>query len=239
LHERLAGPTKDANVELPILHGKLRGKRWLVESFINLGFWLGTYEHKKQSLFVRTVTEGAVVYDVGAHVGFYTLLASVMVGPTGTVVAFEPLPRNLYYLHRHLSLNRCENVKVVEAAVAEENGTTLFSEGAHSTTGHISLKGNIAVQKVALDELVLSGSIPAPEFIKIDVEGAELAVLTGARETLAIFAPVIFLSTHGTDIHRQCCEFLESAGYQLHDIRGKSIHNTREIIAVVPAQSRQ
>ncbi len=226
-------------MELPILHGKLKGKRWIVESFINLGFWLGTYEHKKQSLFTQTITEGAVVYDVGAHVGFYTLLASVMVGPRGTVVAFEPLPRNLYYLHKHLSLNKCENVKVVEAAVAEENGTTLFSEGAHSTTGHVSLKGNIAVQKVALDELVFSQRIPAPDYIKIDVEGAELSVLTGARKTLSVFAPVIFLSTHGANIHRQCCEFLESAGYQLQDVRGKSVPNTREIIAVGPTQLRQ
>lgn len=221
-------------MEIPILHGKLKGKRWIVESFINLGCWLGTYEHEKQSLFAETVTEGAVVYDIGAHVGFYTLLASAIVGQRGKVVAFEPLPRNLYYLNKHLLLNNCENVKVVEAAVAEESGTAFFTEGSSSSMGRLSLAGKIEIPKVALDDLVLSGRISPPEYIKIDVEGAELLVLAGAKKTLRDFAPVIFLSTHGVDIHRQCIEFLKSTEYQLRGMGGKCIDNTDKIIAVKP-----
>jgi len=101
---------------LPILQGNLKGKKWIVGSS-NHGCWLGTYEFAKQRLFSETIREGSVVYDIGAHVGFYTLLASVLVGPKGKVVAFEPLPRNIYYLKKHLRLNQCKNVILVEAAV--------------------------------------------------------------------------------------------------------------------------
>ena len=148
-----------AGMEVPILQGKLKGKRWIVGSF-NHGCWLGSYEYKKQTLFAETVTEGSVVYDVGAHVGFYTLLASEVVGQGGKVIAFEPLPRNLHYLNKHLSLNRCENVKVIEAAVAEESGTTFFTEGISSSMGYLSSTGDYEVKVVSLDNLVLNREIP-------------------------------------------------------------------------------
>src|SRR5579862_7724955 len=79
---------------LPILQGPLRGKKWVVGSG-NHGCWLGSYEHDKQSLFQKTVRTGDIVYDVGANAGFYSLLASVLVGEKGQVYAFEPLPANL------------------------------------------------------------------------------------------------------------------------------------------------
>src|SRR5574341_673203 len=101
---------------VPVLQGRLRGKRWIVGASVH-GCWLGSYEYDKQKRFVREIKKGDVVYDIGAHVGFYTLLASELVGPSGQVIAFEPLPRNLGYLHRHLALNSCKNVTVIEAAV--------------------------------------------------------------------------------------------------------------------------
>src|SRR5512139_3781902 len=70
---------------LPILQGRLRGKRWISGS-CNHGCWLGSYEYHKRVLFERTITPGSVVFDLGAHVGFYTLLASVLVGHAGRVV---------------------------------------------------------------------------------------------------------------------------------------------------------
>ena len=90
---------------VPILQGRLRGKRWIVGSG-NHGCWLGSYEYEKRRAFEQTISAGNIVFDVGAHVGFYTLLASTLVGPTGRVVAFEPAPRNLRYLKEHLRLNR-------------------------------------------------------------------------------------------------------------------------------------
>lgn len=106
---------------LPVMQGRLKGKKWIVWSS-NHGCWLGSYEHAKRILFEETITEGSVVFDVGAHVGFYSLLASVLVGPRGSVFAFEPLQRNLFYLKQHLRLNDIENVTVIEAAVSDRGG---------------------------------------------------------------------------------------------------------------------
>jgi len=185
---------------VPIMQGRLKGKKWIVGSS-NHGCWLGSFEYEEQTLFAETVTEGAVVYDIGAHVGFYTLLASEIVGPRGKVIAFEPLPQNLHYLNRHLSINKCDNVKVIEAAVAEESGTAFFTEGTSSSMGYLSLAGNIEVKKVALDELMFNGKILPPEYLKIDVEGAELMVLSGAKSVLTQYHPTIFLATHGLEVH--------------------------------------
>lgn len=215
---------------VPILQGRLKGRKWIAGSS-NHGCWLGSYEYDKQKLFVKTIKEGSVVYDIGAHVGFYTLLASVLVGPRGKVIAFEPLPRNIRYLKEHVRLNRCDNVLIVEAAVGDESGIASFEEGTNSYTSHLSSKGCIKVRTVNLDDLVLSGEIPLPDYMKIDVEGAELSVLSGAKSILSNYHPTIFLATHGIEVHQQCCQFLKSIGYDLQSINEKNIDETDEIIA--------
>ena len=72
------------------------------------------------------------VFDIGAHAGYYTLIASKLVGGSGHVVAFEPAPRNLRYLRRHLSLNHVSNVTVLEVAVSDRAGVGRFDVGAES-----------------------------------------------------------------------------------------------------------
>lgn len=218
------------NMKIPILQGKLKGKKWIAGSS-NHGCWLGSYEYEKRVAFETAVTEGSVVFDIGAHVGFYTLLASVLVGPSGKVFAFEPAPRNLFYLKEHLRLNRITNVAVIEAAVSDSAGVVSFDEGSDSSTGHISTEGQLKVRSVSLDELVSQGEVRIPHYIKIDVEGAEKLVLFGARSILAEAHPTLFLATHGRDIHQQCCEFLESLGYSLRPIVGNKVEETNEILA--------
>ncbi len=195
-----------------ILQGKLKGKKWIVGSSIHSN-WLGIYEYEKQKIFTRMIKKGTVLYDIGAHVGFYTLLSSLLVGKKGKVIAFEPLPRNIFYLKRHLKLNKCENVKVIEAAVGERSGTTFFKEGEDSLRGYISSQGELKVKMVSLDELFLKGEIPPPNYMKIDVEGAELKVLLGAKEILRKFHPIIFLSTHSSEIHEECLKILKKMDY--------------------------
>src|ERR1043165_45133 len=78
-----------AGARMPILQGPLRGKRWVAGSHVH-GGWRGSYEFEKQQMFISAIKPGAVVYDIGANVGFYTLLASRLAGPQGRVYAFEP-----------------------------------------------------------------------------------------------------------------------------------------------------
>jgi FkbM family methyltransferase len=216
--------------EVRILQGRLRGRRWIAGASDH-GCWLGSYELAKQQAFADGVREGAVVYDVGAHVGFYTLLASALVGPRGRVVAFEPLPRNLRYLRRHLELNGVANVDLVEAAAGERNGEARFEEGASSSMGRIAAGGTLTVKVVSLDQLHAQGRFPAPDCMKIDVEGGELEVLRGAARVIATAHPVLFLATHSRELHRACLELLRGWGYRLEAIGAAPVEETDELIA--------
>lgn len=146
-------------LRVSILQGPLRGKRWIVGASTH-GCWLGSYEYANQRLFSKTIRPGSVVYDVGAHVGFYTLLAATLVGPQGHVVAFEPVPRNIGYLREHLKLNGITNVTVVEAAAGAGEGSAWFDEGPTSSMGHLSATGGLRVHTVRIDEMVAAGKIP-------------------------------------------------------------------------------
>ncbi len=215
---------------VPILQGKLRGKKWVIGSSIN-ACWLGTYEPTIQNLFAKNITSGSIVFDIGAHVGFYTLLASRLVEAGGKVVAFEPLPDNLTYLYRHLEINRVPNVEVIEAAVSDTSTILRFKQGSHSSMGAIAPGGELEVKAVSLDELLRDGKIAPPDFIKMDIEGAEYQALHGAKMLLSTYHPVIFLATHSPSLHRDCWEFLESLGYKLKAVTGPNLGETDEIYA--------
>ena len=97
--------------------------------------------------------------------------------------------------------------------------------------GGLSSSGDFEVRTVSLDALVHRCDIPIPLLIKMDIEGGEYRALLGAKALLAQHHPTIFLATHGSDVHKSCCDYLSSLGYQLRPIVGKSIVETDEIIA--------
>jgi len=215
---------------VPILQGPLRGKRWISGSG-NHGCGLGTYELPKQCAMLRFIRAGMVCYDVGANVGFYTLFFSHLAGIGGKVLAFEPYPRNVALLRRHIELNRCANVRVFDAAVGDCEGTTLFEEAPSASMGRVSERGTLAVQCRRLDQIVSEGLLP-PDLIKIDVEGAESMVLAGAGEILQKHKPIIFLATHGREQHRNCVAILKQHAYSVAGAAGESADETNELLAV-------
>jgi FkbM family methyltransferase len=223
---------------LPILQGALRGKKWISGSGDH-GCWLGSYEYDKQRLFARSISSGDVVFDIGAHAGLYTLLASTLVGRTGRVIAFEPLPYNLAHLQKHLRINGIGNVQVVEAAVSDSVGHARFEIGDGSTTGKLSTAGAFAVRTVSLDSLFSAGQVPIPSVIKMDIEGGEYKALLGAGRMLEQHHPVIFLATHGRDVHNNCCKYLSSIGYELSAIAGESVADADELLAMFNSQAQQ
>ncbi len=216
---------------VPIMQGRLKGQRWIVGASVH-GCWLGSYEFEKRRAFEETVRPGSVVFDLGAQAGFYTLLASTLVGPTGRVLAFEPLPRNLFYLKEHVRLNNISNVTIIDAAVSDRVGVAYFDQGCSRLMGHLAEGGELRVETVMLDKLVLEGRVPAPDLMKIDIEGAEAMALEGAKLTLAERHPDIFLSTHGNTVHKTCCRFLGSLGYSLSTIDGGGLEQASEVVAL-------
>ncbi|MBM3506241.1 MAG: FkbM family methyltransferase [Alphaproteobacteria bacterium] len=142
------------------------------------------------------------VLDIGAHIGLVSLPVSSVLAAGGRVFAFEPAEGNLHYLRRHVSLNRFANVEVVDCLVGsvERDEVSFFEEGGDSglnsmarptRTGFAETKR----RQVTVDGFCASRSLQ-PDVIKIDVEGAELDVLRGARNVLGFVRPRIVLSVH-------------------------------------------
>ncbi len=207
LFKRLLAP-----LTIRIRSGPLQGRRWSPMS--GTRFLRGNFKSEKSEAMARELGEGDVVYDVGAHVGYTAILASGRVGATGLVVAFEPRGLNLRFLRIHMKVNRTENIRVVESAVGERTGRALFDEDRGSGTGRLAEDGRLSVPLVSLDDLVASGELPPPDFIKVDVEGGELVVLQGARSILDRHHPALFLATHGVEVHDACTAILTEAGYE-------------------------
>ena len=215
---------------VPILKGKLTGKKWLINAggkILRLMF--STYEPEQTALFETYIKPGKVVFDIGAHAGYYTLLSSVIVGAEGKVLAFEPNPCNYRNLVNNVKINRLGNVEMLETAVSDENGHSFFESGSGTGTGRLTSEGCIKVRTVRLDDLVVERNI-RPDFMKIDTEGAEMLVLRGARQVLIESRPTLFLSTHGKEVHEKCCAFLTDLKYDIKPILGNDVNNSSELI---------
>jgi len=236
-HETLIGKLLRAPLRLipramvlPILQGALRGKKWTVGSAAH-GCWLGSYEYHKQKALQQELKIGDVVYDIGANVGFYSLLASVIVGEVGHVYSFEPSPENLRELRKHLEMNHIKNCTVVGAAVSSAEGEAIFDPSDHRCKGHLAVNGSLRVRTLALDGLVLQKEIRPPNLMKIDIEGAEFECLKGASNVIQEVRPIIFLATHGPEIHSACIELLSKWNYRLASLDGQPVESADELIA--------
>lgn len=208
---------------LPIPFGALRGWWWCPSAGGKvLRVLQGKYEPAQTSRFLELVRPDDVVFDIGAATGYYTLLAGKLTGHKGRVVAFEPMLRNRYFLETHVAKNGLSNVSIYDFAIGGHNGAIGFTSGTGTGTGRITEDGSFTVNVKTLDTFVQESGT-SPTHLKIDVEGAELSVLQGAVETLRTVRPTLFLSTHGAAVHRDCCEFLRSLGYQLTPMHGNSV----------------
>lgn len=214
---------------VPILRGALKGKTWIVGSQRH-AFWLGTYEPFLQKRMAHEVKKGGVFYDVGANVGFYSLLASTLVGP-GKVFAFEPWPLNVRYLKKHLSLNRINNVEAFEIAISDHIGTSSFAAEETGAMGRLQPAGGFEVATSTIDSLVYEKSLPPPVYIKMDIEGEEFRALMGAEKCFRMHKPKLFLATHGRAIHEECCRMLRGWGYELEFLSVEDDSNRADIFA--------
>jgi FkbM family methyltransferase len=153
----------------------------------------GKFETVELAFVERFIQPGMTVLDLGAHHGLYTLLASKRVGVSGKVFAFEPSPRERRFLHHHLMLNRCGNVIVERFALGNEDMESDFYVVEDWAAGCNSLKppdvdastSRMRVEIARLDDWLAKQEIGNVEFIKLDVEGAELDVLRGAEALLS------------------------------------------------------
>ncbi len=222
-----------------IKNGHLTGYKWKRSHRYLSSYWMGTFELPVQDCLVRELKPGDIFYDIGANAGFFSLLGSRCVGDRGQVFAFEPLPENIGTLKSQLELNQVVNCTIVETAISDQVGEVQFSEGSETTTGHIksieSNEGRVNIVKtIALDEFTKTNS--PPDFIKMDIEGAEVLALQGARGLLTKANPPKFLiELHGESNAKKVCAIFEKEGYVLYTpstIRTDSICMARYVLAL-------
>jgi FkbM family methyltransferase len=227
----------------PVLRGPLRGCRFILGALAGeaggVSVHLGILEVDQVECLTQTLQRGRIFFDVGANVGFYSLLGSKLVGPDGAVVAFEPMPRNLAFLFQHTRLNETRNVIIVPLACADEISTELFVEGKNNALGRLG--GNdfdltsahartIIVATISLDAAAEKLGL-RPDVIKIDVEGAELRVLKGAKSILTQARPSVLLSVHSAELRDACLAYLDALRYQSHPLNARSIELATEFFA--------
>lgn len=169
------------------------------------GFVLGTHDTDVQFALSRLLTPGMVCFDLGANVGFTAVLAAKCVGPAGRVLCFEPLPENAAQIKVNADLNGFAHLRTYQVALGAADGEAEFQTSHAPTWGRLTESGatpeQSGVTRVtvrALDSMVASDQLPDPQFIKMDVEGAEADVLKGGRALLARAKPVMVIELHHT-----------------------------------------
>lgn len=190
------------------------------------------------SLLFELASEGKIFFDIGAHVGLYTIPAALLVGKSGFVHSFDSSSHAIEALNKHLTLNGIVNCRVNTAYVGDQNGVQKIFDGVLevSDRGGV-LKPKSCNQELFREKVVTSITLDNyceehstyPDILKIDVEGAELKVLKGAEKIIKAYQPVIFLSVHPEKIlelgeqPEDIFEFAAHTGYVIKDTAGSAI----------------
>lgn len=183
-----------------------------------------SFETQERELFKKYIKPGQVVIDVGANVGYHTLLMADLVGSRGRVYAFEPTPKTFSLLKKNIELNGFRNVTSVQKAVSNKTGTVKLylckSDGSNKIFDSGENKSFVEVETVRLDEAV-PGKV---DFVKIDVEGIECLVLEGMTEILkqdvkliVEFVPEAEKETGINPV--KTLQLLKGSGFKIYSIR--------------------
>jgi FkbM family methyltransferase len=210
---------------IEVAAGDLKGYKVLLNLKAEKSRWLGTYEPELQSALREFLLPGNTVYDVGANIGYVTLMLAHHTGAAGCVFAFEALPANVARIQKNVALNNLSNVNVISAAVTDKTAPVTFyvhdSVGMGKAAGSAGraeeqYKAEITVPGLSLDDFVYQQGNPVPQAVKMDIEGGEVLALPGMQRILREARPVLFLELHGPEAGKVAWETLGTAGYSLH-----------------------
>jgi FkbM family methyltransferase len=209
---------------------------------INRDDFLFMTNHENEIMEYFTPNEGDTVIDVGAHIGLYTLIAAKRVGSSGKVIAIEPDPDNFKILRKNILLNQLSNVEALECAVYStreklklflpevEQGRTIFNTVMQDRAGRSN--NFLEVEANTLDNILNENNVQRVDYLKIDVEGAELEVLKGAVDTLSSNKDLTLLvEVHGDANYMPILEILKQYNFQIVYEMKYYPSNDRHIIA--------
>jgi FkbM family methyltransferase len=207
--------------------GALAGMQFELDLQSEKDYWLGTYEVDLQTALTHFVKPGMVVYDLGANIGYISLMLALKVGEGGHVYTFEALPTNVIRLQKNLALNDQETrITEIHAAVVASPGRVQFLQGPSDTTGKVSgaagreieAANRIEVDGISLDDFIYSQGHPPPQLIKMDIEGGEIQALQGMEHILNKARPTLLLELHGPESAQAAWDTLTEAHYQIHQM---------------------
>lgn len=215
--------------EVEIAAGDLKGYKILINLKTEKSRWLGTYEPELAEAVRQFIRPGDTVYDLGANIGYVSLLLAHAARPNGKLFAFEALPANVNRIRRNAALNGLqERITVVPAAVLDKPGQVTFyiheSVGMGKAAGSAGrseqqYQSSITVPATSLDEFVFQQGNPPPQAIKIDIEGGEVLALPGMEKVLSQFHPLLFLELHGPESEQVAWQTLTRLGYHLYTMQ--------------------
>lgn len=200
-----------------------------------LGFLPFKSEETEESRYLAALPlNGKTVYDVGGFEGVLTLFFA---RKAAAVVTFEPNPRNYRRCLDNVKLNKLSNVRVLNRGLSDQSGsielvfdplmpgaTSGNQEIAHQIAATVSKARTIEIPVGTLDVDAVDLKLPAPDFIKIDIEGMELPALRGMAATLQQYGPELFIELHGAELEDKIrnavgvIAYLEDAGYRCFDV---------------------
>jgi FkbM family methyltransferase len=193
----------------------------LVDPRYEVGYAAGVHEITMLRSLESHLRRGDVLYDVGAHVGFISLVAARLIGSEGKIYAFEADSENLKRILEHKQMNSLPQIEVVPAAVWSECTTLSFRQDSDSSSRNTGAVSGIApdekdpgrnvVEAVTLDHFALDHRPPA--VIKIDVEGAEVQVLLGAEAVFRVSQPTLICEVHNARASEGVSRWLTTHGY--------------------------
>ena len=165
----------------------------------------GKRELEHRIMLQEIVKEGSRIFDIGANIGYYAVMEALMVGKEGEVIAIEPSPSNVRLLEKNVALNDQKNIRIVSAAVSDIDGSKTFFLSDKSNLGTFHNVGSgiehlngqtVDVNTLSLD--TLAAQFGAPDLIRMDVEGHEVAVLRGLIDLLnkTPTKPTVIFETH-------------------------------------------
>lgn len=194
----------------------------------------GIIEEPERDLMKKIVKSEMIVYDIGAYIGIHTTLLSFLVGEKGKVFAFEPQNHFLNSLQKTISELR--NTTLFQYALSDKNEITQFYLAEEATMSSLSDwtgKGEkIEVETIKLDDLAKREKLPAPGFIKCDVEGAEIFCFRGGEKTIEASSPIIMFEINGKASESMGVSVYESINflrnlkkikYKFYEIRADSL----------------
>lgn len=189
-------------------------------------FEKGAWEPEQTRLIIDMMTPSGIVFDIGANTGYYALLASSAVGPSGQVHAFEMQPAMSAILRRNVRRNGLGNVRVVDAACWSAPGEAAIEP--HGDPGSARLgffTGGVRVPLTTIDDYVATAGVSRLDFLLVDAEGADFEILKGAATVLERFRPAVLAEVHHLGAFRGSEDamraFMARFGYSARTVWGE------------------